>query len=145
MDILIVDGNEVAAADLRTALEQDGHHVEVMLSGFGVLDRVAGRAGQLSAVATAQMDSGEGVPPPEVVIVEQALPGVLNGGKLLSLMANDVAARDVPAILFTGARNQARAAAQGGLKAHPRSVWVPKGNLEKLKEALSAVNSWREV
>lgn len=119
MRILIVDDDEGVRYLLEKALVPLGHEIEVFESGFGVVNRVAGRG-----------DTGA---PPQLVILDHMLPG-LSGGTILEMLAKDNTAARVPVILYSATD---AATLQGLARTHPNCIIVPKGG--RLGELLEAV------
>jgi len=85
--ILIVDDDQDVCRILTLQVQRSGHTAEIMNSGFGVTNRVAGRGGNK---------------PPDLLILDYMMPG-LSGDKVLSVLAADAQAREVPVLLYSAA------------------------------------------
>lgn len=107
--ILIVDDDLDVCRILETHFKRRGHTSEFMNSGFGVTNRVAGRAG-----------SGT---PPDLVVLDYMMPG-LSGDKVLSVLAADAQARDVPVILYSAADTRTL---DDFARIHPNCTVIQKG------------------
>lgn len=106
MRVLVVDDDEDVGHMLTVMLGQRGHSVDVVKSGFGTTNRLAGR----------------GFERPDVVVLDYMMPG-LDGGQLLKMWAADPDAVKVQVLLYSAADLTVlmRAAKQ-----HPRCTPVQK-------------------
>jgi len=115
MRILIVDDDDELLLLLSRALGRKGHDVDVLRSGFGVMNRVTGLEGTA----------------PDLVVLDYSMPG-LSGGNLLELMAKNERAVEVPVLLYT-AMDRANTPE---VELHPNARYVAKGRLSGLFRAL---------
>jgi DNA-binding response OmpR family regulator len=110
--ILIVDDDRALLALLGAAFRAAGHDVECTERGIGVVARLIG-------------GRGDGLPSPDVCILDNQLPDI-TGVALLRLAAGIRAAAQVPIVVHS-ADTSIRALVEG--TEHPQAIFVLKGSL----------------
>jgi CheY-like chemotaxis protein len=112
--VLVVEDDPTQQTLYSRALSKQGYEVECMSSGFGLVNKVAGRGGER----------------PDVVVLDNMLPA-LNGASLLALLAKHPEASQVPVLLHSAGDG-----ATIDLGNHPRARFVAKEGVKRLVEAV---------
>jgi CheY-like chemotaxis protein len=112
--VLIVEDDPSQQMLYSRALSNRGFEVECMSSGFGLVNKVAGRNGD----------------PPDVLVLDNMLPA-LNGSSLLALLAKSADASKVPVLLHSAADPSGI-----DLGDHPRVRFIQKEGVKRLVEAV---------
>jgi len=122
--ILVVDDDPEYAEFVSAHLKKAGHQVDVQHTGFGVVNRLAGRG-------------GEGRQRPDLLVLDYRMPG-LPGDAVMDMLSRRPEVRNVPVLLHTCAE---KSVVQHALKAHPSAVFVSKtGNVAPLLEAVRSAD-----